>query len=725
MKDEESGYIIEGEDPVQTRVDNKESTILEEARKRFDIGMNAWSDTYDAGKLDHEFLAGNQWPEDLMAERQLDGRPCLTINKLPQFVAQIVNEMKMNPTSIKVAPVEGDMTEGGGKNVAGQNNSDYEWTDIIAGLIRNIEYNSDAVSHYNRAADNCTTCSVGWLRVYTKYAKWDSFDLDVVIKSVANPWSVVIDPSFTETDASDMNWGFCIERVPKLEFERRWPEATKGDFSCGDSFDEDWDDEETVMVAEYFSREPQSVRLFLMSDGQVFDSSHMEAQAKADGVKFNKNDYEVGSQIAGLDVIRIKDVVRHKVVWRKITAWSILEGGTEGRLWPGDTIPLVPMFGRVIQLSDRRVYQSAIRDALDPQREYNYWRSAATEAVALAPSAPWIGTHENFEQNQEEWQNSNRKNYAYLGFTPDSTGITPQRNALSQTPAAEMSQSMNANDDIKATMGIYDASLGQRSNETSGRAIIARQKESDVSNYHFAASRDAAVARVGRILVDIIPKVYDAERTIRIRTPDEREDFIKINEVTNIGNEQITINDITRGKYDVEVYSGPSYSSIREEVVDNLVSVIEAVPQIGVYAMDILAENMNWPGADQLARRLKKAVPQEVLDEEDIEDREPVPPTPQQQLEAKIAEDERRKEEAKATQKGFDAQIAESGAREAAAQASVTEEQMRETVAKLFAEIMVQQRSAADSAMVDKTIQSPINVANEPAGNVTTGSNKE
>ena len=291
----------------------------------------------------------------------------------------------------------------------------------------------------------------------------------------------------------------------------------------------------------------------------------------------------------------------------------------------------------------------------------NYWDSAATEAVALAPKAPFSGTPEQIEGFEDEWENANTSNLSFLPFNPQTPGDRgPQRQQPAIVPSAEISMSMQSSDKIKSTMGMFDASVGAQGNETSGRAIIARQREGDTGSFRFIDNLSKAIRRVGRLLVELIPTIYDTERVVRLKFPDDTEDFVKLNEqiFDDESGEWITISDLSIGKYDVVVTTGPAYSTQRMEAADAMMQFAAAVPQAGAVMADLIALNMDWPGADTIADRLKKIVPPNVLTNkereamaEDMPEQEE--PTPEQQIQMK---------EAEAKSKQADADIAEAEA---------------------------------------------------------------
>lgn len=611
---------MKGNEPISTREGNSAEAILQEARDRAKLAIDGWRHNFDPAEEDLFFIAGQQWPEDVKKAREDEGRPCLTLNKMPTYIDQVVGDQRQNRPAIHVHAVENDATvapDGKIPNVTGT--ADFTLSEIYEALIRNIEYTSNAEAHYDRAFQHCVESGFGWLRVLTKYSSDDSFEQDVCIKSISNRFSVLMDPTASEPDYSDANYCFVSERMDEKEFRKRYPNAQIGDLSDVESRGINWwHNSEGVIVTEYFRREPATRTLLLLSDGKtVFEDEVKDVLDELSDI--------------GISIIRTRKVKTYRVVWSKITAYSVLEKDT---FWPGSTIPVVPVLGKDIVLGEKTYYRGLIRFGRDAQRMHNYWLSAATERVALAPKAPWVGPAEAFEGYEKLWATANTQNHSYLPYN-DGAAVPPSRTPPASMPAAEYQMAMGMTDEMKATIGLFDASLGNESNETSGRAILARQRQGDRGTFAYIDNLSRAIRRIGMILIEVIPKVYDSERVIRLRFEDESGDWVKVNEtiVDEETGKEVMVSDITAGKFDVTVKSGPSYQTQRMEAADTMMQFVQAVPAAGSVVMDLLAKNMDWPGSQEIATRLKKILPPGILSPDEMEQAgiEAPQPTPEQQ----------------------------------------------------------------------------------------------
>ena len=541
-----------------------------------------------------------QWPEKIIKQREMEHRPCLTINKMPAFIRQVVNDARQNKPSIKVHPVD--------------SGADPKTADVINGLIRNIEYTSNADVAYDTAIEASVAGGFGYWRIGMDYAYDDSFEMDLEIKRVANQFSIYGDPDSTAADSSDWNVAFVVEPMPRDEFKRKYKGKTNvDDEPVTVDFDSDawseadaWIDDENVMVAEWWQREEVEREIVKLSNGHVYAKEDLEKDP----------DLQAGLETGTLKKVGSRLAKSYKVTQTIMTGADVLEVNE----WPGCYIPIIPVYGDEIIVEGKRYFRSLIHSAKDAQRMFNYWRTTSTELVALAPRVPWIGRKGTFDSDGDRWATANAQSHAYLEYD----GEMPQRQPLDVGPAAgALQEALNASDDMKAIIGIYDASLGARSNETSGKAIMARQREGDVATFHFIDNLSRAIRHTGRILIDLIPRVYTSERIVRIMGEDGTPKSVEINgqqpqpelgpdgkPVTDEHGEVVAaIHNITAGKYDLTVTSGPSFTTRREEAAMQMTEFIRAFPQAAPVVGDILARNLDWPGADEIAKRLEKINP--------------------------------------------------------------------------------------------------------------------
>ena len=596
---------------------NSEQELLAEARSRMQMAVSAMSETREDELDDLRFYAGSpdnhwQWPADVLQTRgavqgqTINARPTLTINKLPQHVHQVTNEQRMNRPGIKVIPSDDEAQE--------------EVAEIYNGVIRHIEYISDADVAYDTACENQVAYGEGYLRILTEYCDDDSFDQDLKIGRIRNSFSVYMDPMIQDPTGADARWCFITEDLTKQEYERLYPDAapisTLMSLGVGDQSISQWLNENTIRIAEYFYYEHEKRTLNLYPGNMTaFDGSPEDKQMR---MMFGKP-------------LRQRQSTLRKVKWCKINGYEILESGD----WAGKYIPVVRVVGNEFEVDGRIYVSGLVRNAKDAQRMYNYWVSQEAEMLALAPKAPFIGYGGQFEGYEQQWKTANTTNWPYLEVNPDVTdgqGAVLPLPSRAQPPMASsglLQAKAGASEDIKSATGQYNASLGMGSNERSGKAILARQREGDVGTYHYVDNLARAIRHVGRQLVDLIPKIYDTERIARIIGEDGESATVKMNPMQQepvkkiIDQDGVVIDRIYNpavGKYDVRVITGPGYATKRQEALESMAQLLQGNPQLWSVAGDLFVKNMDWPGADDLAARLARTIDPKLINANEDED---------------------------------------------------------------------------------------------------------
>lgn len=594
---------ISNESNESSNQDKDELKILDEAKARFKLAEEAEADNRRLALEDLEFAAGKQWDDRIRSDREQDGRPCLVINKIPQFIQQVTNDQRQNRPSIKVHPVD--------------DNGDPETAKVLQELIRHIEYNSNAEVAFDTAFEFAVKGGFGYYRIVTEYASPISFEQEILIKRIPNPFMVYFDPSSQEPDGSDANFAFVSELLTEDEYKAKYPNSklsNKDEWqSVGDQAPS-WMPDQSARVVEYFYKEHREEKIYLLNTGETIKESELPEMLPE-----------------GIEIVKERTAQVPTICWVKMNACEILEK-TE---WPGAYIPIVPVLGSELNINGKRTLAGIIRHAKDSARMYNVWASAEAEAIALAPRAPFIAAEGQLEGYENEWANANRKNFSVLTYKPtDVKGNPvgpPQRHAFEPAVQAITQARMLASDDLKATTGIYDAALGAKSNETSGIAIQRRNVQAQTSNYHFIDNLTRSLRHTGRILIDLIPKIYDSARVVRIIGEDGSQRVVKVNDPNFIepGKEKPYMLDV--GKYDVTVDVGPSFQTKRQEAVASMLEMTRSVPQIMQIAGDLLVKNMDWPGATDIAERLKKTLPPNLVDDPESKT-QPIPPQIQAQM---------------------------------------------------------------------------------------------
>ena len=675
--------------------DQSSASILATARSRLDLAMSALSESREDEIDDLKFYAGSpdnhwQWPADVLATRgavqgqTINARPCLTINKLPQHVRQVTNDMRQNRPGAKVIPVD--------------DKADLEVADILNGMIRHIEYISDADVAYDTACENQVAYGEGYIRLLTEYCDDNTFDQDIKIGRVRNSFSVYMDPTIQDPTGADAKWCFVTEDVTRDDYERMYPNAapitTLQSLGVGDQSISNWLNEDTIRIADYYYIDYDRTTLNLYpGNATAFEGTPEDKDLRT---------------IYGKPK-RSREADRPRVRYCKINGYEILEQNE----WAGKWIPVVRIVGNEFEVDGRLYVSGLVRNAKDAQRMYNYWVSQEAEMLALAPKAPFIGYGGQFEGYEEKWKTANTTNWPYLEVNPDVTDgqgsalPLPQRAQPPMASSGLLQAKSGASEDIKSTTGQYNASLGQGGNERSGKAIMARQREGDVGTYHYGDNLTRGVRHIARQLVDLIPKIYDTQRVARIIGEDGVTKMARINPeqeepVREIRNQEgILIDKIYNpgvGKYDVVATTGPGYATKRQEALDAMGLLLQGNPQLWAVAGDLFVKNMDWPGAQEMAKRFAKTIdPKLIGDNEES----PELQAAQQQIEAMgqqmeqmvgMLENVKNSEIARTNEiKEFEAMVKAYAAetqRISAVQAGMTEEQIQDIVMGTIAAAM-------------------------------------
>lgn len=611
-----------------TTTPNEQSDVLATMRHRFQMAMSAYSESREDELDDLRFMAGSpdnqwQWPADVLATRgsvqgqTINARPCLTINKLPQHVKQVTNEQRQNRPSGKVIPAD--------------DKGDVEVAEIFEGMVRHIEYMSDADVVYDTACENQVTYGEGYFRILTEYCNEGSFDQDLRLGRIRNAFSVYMDPMIQDPAGCDAEWCFISQDLEKDEYERQFPNAAPitsiMSQGVGDDSLSQWLNENTIRIVEYFYYTHTPTKLNLYPGNQSF----------YDGSPEDKNMKEMG-----LKPIKSRTVDVKKVKWMKSNGYEVLQEQD----WAGKWIPVIRVIGNEFEVDGRIYVSGLVRNAKDAQRMYNYWVSQEAEMLALAPKAPFIGYGGQFEGYENQWKTANTTNWPYLEVNPDVTdgmGATlplPQRAPPPLAQTGLIQAKMGASDDIKSTTGQYDSSLGATSNERSGKAILAREKQGDVGTFHYGDNLTKAIRFATRQLIDLIPKIYDTERIARVIGIDGEVSMAKINPeqdepVKKIVDEAgVVIEKVYNpsvGYYDVVATTGPGYMTKRQEAMDAMAQILQGNPQLWAVAGDLFVKNMDWPGSQELAERLAKTIDPKLLS---ADDEDPALQAAQQQIQA-------------------------------------------------------------------------------------------
>lgn len=593
--------------------------VVQEAYERF-RRCTKWEATARQRFLDDYKFAnadpynGYQWPNELRRTRELDERPCLTLNGARQHNLQIINDAKQNKPGIKV------LATGGGAS--------YESAMVMNAIMRHIEYISNAGTAYDTATSFQVQAGWGYLRVVTDYSNEENFDQDIYIRRVPDPLTIYMDPDAKEADKSDSKFAFVFEDIERKEFEKdpRYKDYTNLATSSPLGDAEGWLNGEYVRIAEYFRVVERADTLYMLPKEFVpgypggFVRRSLLTGGKVRGAKV------ILDAVAKDDRVQSRELIEPRVEYKLIIGHIEVEA--ESRDWPGKYIPLIPVLGEETVIDGIMDRKSHTRAMIDAQRMYNYAASSAVEYMALQTKTPWLASVESTEELETYWNNANRINTSvlpYRGVREDGTPIPPPQRVEPPTAAPVYANQMQASlQDLLMVSGQYAAQMGAQGNERSAKAISERQRQGDNATYHFIDNLGIAIRHLGRIILDLIPHIYDTQRVIQMLAedgttmevlidPQAKQAYEKKQAENQLAAQHI-LNPVV-GKYEVQADIGPNYATRREEAFNALTLILTQAPQLSAVLGDILFRAGDFPHAEECAQRLRRMVPAHALGE--------------------------------------------------------------------------------------------------------------
>lgn len=612
-----------------------DTDFMDEARKNFRNSSNFESDNRSEGLDDLRFKLGGteQWPDDIVKKRTAEDRPILTINKLPTFTDQVIGDSRQNKISIKVRPTGKEAKPDVAK--------------IINGLIRNIEKESDSDAVYQWGLQGAVDSGRGAWRVITDFVDDNVFEQEIRLKRIANSYSVYFDPKFNDPTAKDGEYLFITQLISGDEYRDKYggEPSSFSELGLGDDVDY-WFVDGQYRIAEYWLKEPAKKKIYLLSDGKVVDGDKWdqivdELRQKEETIHMAEDGtIQPGpAEMPGepettidevAEIVKERVVNSHKVVQYIIDGAKVLEGPNA---WAGKYIPVVPIWGKEINIEGQKHFRGLIRNAKDPQSIYNWERTEEVERVALAKKPATRLTPEQIEGHEAMWEGESPYKYQLYNHVPGQP--PPIDTPAPQVSTGNVAQSAIANDEIHSTTGLEKPNIGLQSGSgSSGRKELVLQRKGDIGTFEYHDNLVRAIKFTGDILVDLIPKIYDNERTITILGEDDAESVETINQVVvdDETDEEVILNDLSIGKYSVSTGVGPSFSTQQLETFQTLREFAKDVPIVGTIGADLMAKNLSFRGSEELAERLRKMLPRGLVEDDDKkgENTQDQPPDPEQ-----------------------------------------------------------------------------------------------
>jgi len=573
---------VEGRTSEKYKPEGFESqeAFLDDMREQYDLDLEYDRENRDEALDDKKFAAGEQWDPVVLESRK--GLPNLVINSIPQFTAQLVGDWRESRKAIKVLP---------------STDEDTDVAEVRGSLIRTIETQSRADRVYDTSFESLVQCGDGAFRVAAEYARDDVFDQDIFLRPIEDCHSVVWDRYSVDPTARDARRVFVNDRIPKKEYKEKYgetpPTSLQDTSLVQDLYSNGWEDDDSYQITEYWRLIERKRMLAMFDNGKIFalEDETMDQLIMENGPP-----------------VRLRESWCAYAQMHLVTGFAILAGPFEYKL---NRLPIIRMSGRVTNVGGRRIRYGLVRFMKDPARLKNFWRSVGAEQLGYAPKAKWIAPESAVEGREDAFRKAHLTRDPLLIYN-DGAESPPQLIPPPPVEASLLNEAAINNQDMKDVTGIHDASLGVRSNETSGRAIMARQREGDIANLTFHDNANAAILEAGDVINQLLPQVYDGTRVVRTISEDDTVKFVRLNDPMNPESVDLSV-----GMFDVSLSSGLSYTTKRVEAAQAMMEAIQVFPEMMSIAGDLVVKAQDWPGADKLAARLKKTIPPQLLEEDD------------------------------------------------------------------------------------------------------------
>lgn len=559
--------------------------IHKEALDRFEIIESAEKDERKESIEDIRFAQTKDGQWDDIAKTARTGRPRYTLNQIAAAIDTIIGDQRQNEISPSVLALTDDAKE----------------AETYEGIIRNIEAQSSARNIYDSAFDEALNGGYGGWRVITRHNENDIFTQDICLEPIRSATtSLWFDQDAKQYDKRDAKFAFLTWDMSIEAFKNKYPKATVNDFNQKKYLQDTcrtWFKGETIRLAEYWRKIPIRREMGLLNDGRVIDL---------------KEEAAVLDELAaiGIKVVKTRTVGAHKVQRFIMNGAEILEGPEE---WAGKYIPLIPLFGKINYIEGKTYVRGLVRFAKDAQRIYNYIRSFIVETTALTPKDPYWITAEQAKGHTDKLARMAIDNPPFQLYNPDPDAPgAPSRTGAPQIQQAMIEQAQTASLDITKTLGVSAGTAqpmaGTDLDMRSGKAIEAQARRGDSGAFVFSDNLVKSIEYSSVVLVDLIPRIYDTARVIRIIQPNGEVEVKPINQVQvdQQTGAEVIVNDLTAGKYDVTASSGPMFATQREKAAETLQNLAVNNPVFAEVTPDLIAKSLDTPMSDELHARIRK-----------------------------------------------------------------------------------------------------------------------
>ena len=630
--------------------ERKDIELTQKIRER----VKKWDDNWRFNKDQyHEFTSfvmGSQWTED-ESKLFIDYKKIpLSFNKLAPLINHLLGEQRQNTPNLQVIPSDGVPVETAATREA---------------LVKDISLNSSAKRVYQNAFQQASIGGFGAYMIDTEYENNRSFNQIIVIRDIKDPTWCYWDVSAQSPCKTD---GMCAgyrTRMSRKMFAGEYGKDLEASIGAEANYDEGsatgWifsTDNEITVISDY-ERVYKDEIIYQLSNSRVINAKELKKLEviMVEDQKFYFDNDEL------VTVENKRTVPKYTIVHRKIAGDWILEETD----FPSEQLPVIFVDqNSYIDKSGKQICRPFIKDARDSQRYINYLGTQSAYLMRVSRYDQFLVSKENVKSPDTQiiWRDPAT---AQGGLVYDES---PNGNKPEQLRPPELSQSLitqyqRALSDIESCTGMYGTQVGEQGNETSGKAIDARTRRGNYNTYVPFDSLNRTVACGGQIIDEMIPKIYDSERSIMLNMPDRGVSEVTLNKQTDAYGSQIE-NDMRSGHYTIRLVPGASFEGQKQENLESIQTVLQADPSLFRLVADLYVENLPLANNIELRNRLRTIVPPEII--EAGKTGKPIPPKPPEippEIQLKMQELEQRKE---AAQMQMQAKMREIDAKEHALQ---------------------------------------------------------
>lgn len=573
----------------------------EQILSRIDKRVNDWFSYFRENnqhyEIDTKFVydEDGQWTAQEISEYRQEFKPRMSFNMAPRFILNLQGEFASNTPALQSRALD--------NSTASQAR-----IDLSEGITRKISFDSRNNIIYQTTFGCALSGGYGAYGTEVVPETVMSFNLIPRFYLIQDPTTCFWDPSARDPDKGDGALCGRSFTMSKDEFKSRFPDVEAPEsYSAANSFSRSfsWLTENDIVVVDYYEKEYFKRHIAQLSDGAVMDFDKAEELVErstniANKIKkLSENSLEPiqSQQIPKLEIVKDGMVDDFKIVFYRAVKGQIIDRSE----WDGKKLPIIfqPGVSRWVDGKEKTI--SFIHWMKDAQRAYNYSRSEYMYRLKLTRYEPFLLSEGMAQGHEREWKEAHRARAA-LFYKEVPSGKIPVRQPPQEVPQSLLAASNQSLSDMQNTTGRFEANLGAQGNETSGVAIQSRQAPGNMNAFQFFENARLAIESGARVISDLLPKLFDTERNVSVQQDNGK----IISKTINVKDDDDT--SLPLEELNIQITVGSSFEQQQAQAVEQLLSLVSALPPLGAVVPDLVVENLNIKNAPQLVKRIQDFV---------------------------------------------------------------------------------------------------------------------